>query len=236
MDVKNKTVSSRILRYRYHKLLNAGMEPEYIHQCTGISEEEVSDRTARVSYPNYLRFNQFMKLHGLSGLEAEIWNITVDHLVGELGLLPALCVNQPNAGDALNAYIRYRSLLGESDYLSCSQEEGMVTVQFFGETFSQSSPEFYAGTAAANFIILVTIMRWYLEDKTHHFDIELVHDPIFPAEKYQDFFGGEVRFNQEANYMRFDAFLLESENRRHNPALTDFLLAQAEEEYAGLNT
>lgn len=236
MDVKNKTVSSKILRYRYQKLLNAGLDPAYIHQCTGVSAEEASDRAARVSYPNYLRFRQFLKLHGQGGLEAEIWSITVDDLVGELGELPALCVNQPNAGDALSAFIRYRSVLGESDYLSCYQEEGRVVIQFSGETFAQSSPEFYAGTAVANFIMLVTIIRWYVEDKPHQFDIELVHDPIFPMEKYQDFFGGQVRFNQQVNYLRFDAALLESDNRRYNPALTDFLLAQVEEEYDDLNT
>ncbi|WP_219930911.1 AraC family transcriptional regulator ligand-binding domain-containing protein [Vibrio albus] len=233
--MKNKTVSSKVLRYRYHKLLNAGLDGSYIHRSTGVSEKDICNSSARISYPNYLRFIQLLKLHGYGGLDTEIWEITIHDLVEELGSLPALCVNQPDAGSALNAYIRYRGLIGESDYLSCYQEEDQVVIQFSGETFAQAMPEFYAGTAVANFIILATILRWYIQEKPHHFDIDLVHDPVFPVDKYHTFFGSEVRFNREENYMRFDASLLKCKNKRLNPALMDFLLAQVEDEYDYIN-
>ncbi|WP_157810330.1 AraC family transcriptional regulator [Vibrio sp. HA2012] len=236
MDVKNKTVSSRILKYRYQKLLDAGLDADYIYRCTGISEDEVNNKSTRISYPNYLRFNQFLALHGYGGLEGKIWEINIETLVRELGALPALCVNQPDAGSALNAYVRYRGLIGESDYLLCSQENEQVTIQFSGESFSRSMPEFYAGSALANFIILATILRFYLQNEAHQFDIELVHDPIFPADKYRRFFRGSVHFNQEENYMRFDASLLQTGNRMLNPALTDFLQQQVESEYDYLHS
>ena len=84
----------------------------------------------------------------------------IESLVSDCANLTLLCLNAENLRSALNLYIKYRGLVGNTDKLSLQNTENGVSFAFFHEYPNQV----YEFVPMINFIFIISFIEHYLAD------------------------------------------------------------------------
>lgn len=227
-----KTVSNKIVRYRYATLLDLGFDEWLIQSKTGVSKDDVFRDQGRIGFSKYFRLGLFLHRNNIPFIDENIWHYSLEDSMYEFGALTGLAVNCPDVKTALETQMTYRAIIGESDYVSQFFYGDKVVIQYISEQESQSHIEFSSGSALANFIRIAHVLRYYLNEDELSLDVGFVGRPLFETTAYQSFFSGEVSFHRDLNYMAFDSSLLERTNPHFNRLLYPFLVEQVEQEFA----
>jgi AraC-like DNA-binding protein len=164
-------------------------------------------------------------------MDADIWHGTLDNSLETFGVLTGLMVNCPDVQTALDMQMVYRTIIGESEYLSYCCYDDNVVIQYSDEQALTPDTEESSESALKNFIRTVHLLRYYLNGDQLSVDVGFVGRALFDPSNYHDFFNGEVRFYCALNYMAFDVSVLKTENPHFNRLLFPLLTKQAQQEF-----
>lgn len=230
MTRRSKTVASALVRNIMRCAEKAGMATDEFTRRTGVTRDEACDPQERIGRAKYER---------VLGVLDEVGNVAA-RLPGEvpgLGwlesgfpLLTAAWLNAPSARAAIDSYLTYRPLLGESDWVTVREREGRMQIEYVAE-----GPQRYAAVqAVGNFGILVGIIRTYDQGPATRFTATLTGPAARPARDLELVLGGPVRCGHPANLLEFSSDGLDVPFPHHNPALNRVLERKLQEDLADL--
>jgi AraC-like DNA-binding protein len=145
-------------------------------------------------------------------------------------LLAAAWFNAPSARAAVGAFLTYRPLLGESDWVGMREREGTMQIQYLAE----GPQRFAAMQAAGNFGMLANLVRAYDQGAPTRFTARLTGAPSRCAHSLEALLGGPVICHQPDNLLEFSTANLDEPFPHHNPALRGMLEQRLAEDLADL--
>lgn len=201
----------------------AGVGPVQFEARTGIGAQDLLDVDGRLDGARHERCVEL--IHALSpSIE---W--LVDRQCGLYPHFPALgnhCFNAPTLREAISAFLQFRSIIGEFDFLFVKQTPGWVQVEYVAEFMPHNYFQ-----ALANFQVLATLIRTYDIKESTVFHVSLTGTAPRNGRLLEDFFGAPVRFDSNANQMRFDSAMLDAPFPHYNAALAPHLLQQLQQQF-----
>lgn len=235
MARRSKTVASQVV---HHMMLTAqrnGLAPEEFTRRTGISLEEARDPRERIGRPKFER--------GLAVMQ-EVVGPAPPFLV-ELGwfetsfpMLAAAWLNAPSARAAVHAFLRYRPLVGESDWMTVHEREGRMRIEYVAEApEGQARPASSdaAAQAVANFGLLAQIIRHYDQERATRFTAQLAGPPPRSLPQLEALLCGRVEHGQPTSALCLEASGLDVPFPRRNPTLDRILGKTLDEGLAELD-
>lgn len=219
---RRRTVSNRIAVAAMHAAGCAGMSPEIFSARTGIEAQDLIDANGRIEGARHRRLVALM-----TSIGPDIESLLDERcaLFPDFPVLGNLCLNARTLREAIDAFITFRPLIGEFDFLF--YQETPESVQF--EYIAEFSPE-NCFQALANFQVLATLIRAYDVAQPTVFRVALTCDEPRRAHVPGDFFGAAVRYCASANQMQFPAAALDRPFSKYNAVLAPFLLQQTQKE------
>ncbi len=201
----------------------AGVGPAQFQARTGINTQDLVDRDGRLDGARHKRCIEL--IHALSpSIE---W--LVDRQCGLYPHFPALgnhCFNASTLREAIGAFLQFRAIIGEFDFLFVKETPGWLQVEYVAEFMPQNGLQ-----ALANFQVLATLIRAYDVKENTVFHVSLAGAAPRNRHLLDDFFGTTARFDSNANQMRFDASLLDAPFPHYNATLAPYLLQQVQEQF-----
>lgn len=169
----------------------------------GLSRTELEDGD------RLIRIEQLVRLlaEGAAQLHCPDLGLRVAHHHGVemLGLLGRLLVREPDLHAAFLAVQRYLALHNKAEHWRLLALEGRVKVQRIEHFFAEEGAQQYREMAIADCARLVRAMGG---TDLRPLRIEFSHSPVAPLSAYRQHLGCEVRFDQEADCLVYDAEIL----------------------------
>ncbi|MBN3853525.1 AraC family transcriptional regulator [Paraburkholderia sp. Ac-20340] len=219
--LRSRTVSNRLAADVLDAAVAAGVGPDLFAQRTGISARDLTDVDGRIDGVRHARFVEFM-----CSLSPSIeW--LVERRCALFPHFPALgnlCFNARTLRDAIDAFMRFRPIVGEFDFLFFRETADWVQIEYVAEFMPQHCLQ-----ALANFQVLATLIRAYDMTGTTLFHVSLTGRAPRNARLLADYFGAPIQFEASANCMRFAASLLDRPFSHYNAPLAPHLLQQAQQ-------
>jgi AraC-like DNA-binding protein len=216
-----RTVSNRLAADVLEAAVAAGVEPDLFAQRTGITPRDLTDADGRIDATRHARFVEFM-----SSLSPSMeWLIERRcGLFPHFAALGNLCFNARTLRDALDAFMRFRPIVGEFDFLFFRETADWVQIEYVAEFMPQQCLQ-----ALANFQVLVTLVRAYDAAENTVFHVSLTGSAPRNARLLAEFFGADIQYEANANCMRFAAPILDEPFAHYNATLAPHLLYQAQQ-------
>jgi AraC-like DNA-binding protein len=222
LDTRIRTVSNRIAAAAMNAAESAGMSPDHFSARTGIAAQDLVDTNGRIDGSRHRRLVELM-----ASLSPRF-----EHLLDERhGLFPDfpvlgnLCLNGRSLRAAIDAFLTFRPLIGEFDFLFYKETPAWVQFEYIAEFAPASSFQ-----ALANFQVLSTLIRAYDVTRRTAFHVSLTGNAPPRAHAISDFFGADVQYGAPSNCLRFAAGALDLPFPQHNAALAPYLLQQTQRE------
>ncbi|KPC49530.1 helix-turn-helix transcriptional regulator [Amantichitinum ursilacus] len=218
-----RTVSNRIALYAMHAAEQQGVGPQLFAARTGISAPDLQDPKGRIDAERHRRMTDLM---------AELRPRLDLHTAQSMGLFPdfpvlgSLCLNARTAREAIVAFLDYRALIGEFDFLLFRPQAGQSSFEYIAEFAPNTGFQ-----ALSNFLVLAQLIRSYDQGARTLFRVELVGPSIGMAD-LAECFGAPVRFDAAVNRMTLSSAQLDIPFAQYNASLAPFLLGQAQQELA----
>ncbi|WP_341674806.1 helix-turn-helix domain-containing protein [Niveibacterium sp. SC-1] len=219
-----RTVSNRIAANTQRFAEVAGLSPQRFAALTGIAPDELADPAGRIDGIRHRRTVELAVSLGQFYRPQDAWRGPLFAGFPQLG---NLCLNAPDLRSALEAFMDYRALVGEFDFLLWEIAAPKVRLQYIAEF----APDCHF-QALWNFHVLAGLVRAYDPGTSTRFEVELVGPaPAFAAE-IDEFFGAPVRYGRTGNRMHFNAPHLDAPFARYNASLAPLGIEQAQRELA----
>jgi AraC-like DNA-binding protein len=217
-----RTVSNRIAVAAMHAAGSAGMQPEIFSARTGIAAQDLIDTNGRIDGARHRRVVELMASIGPN----------VERLLDErcalfpdFPVLGNLCLNARTLREAIDAFITFRPIIGEFDFLFYKETPDWVRFEYIAE-FAPGN----CFQALANFHVLATLIRAYDGAHPTVFRVALTCSEPRRSHTPGDFFGATMQYDAPANQMQFSAAALDRPFSKFNPVLAPFLLEQTQKE------
>jgi AraC-like DNA-binding protein len=218
-----RTVSNRIACAAWQVAQAAGISPDLFSARTGIAAQDLADAGGRI---DGVRHRKLVELMVSVGPASEQLVDERCSLFPDFPVLGNLCLNARTLREAIKAFIAYRPIIGEFDFLFFNETAQSAQFEYVAEFAPDSSLQ-----ALANFRVLATLIRMY--DGAHHtvFRVALSgNEPPRSRDGFSDFFGAAVQYRAQANRMQFPATALDRPFPQFNAALAPYLRQQAQQE------
>ena len=214
-----RTVSNRVAVLAMEAAGRAGMSPQLFAARTGISEQELIDRNGRIEGARHRRVVELMET---------IARMAPDKprmLFPEFPVLGNLCLNARTLRQALESFHTYRPLICDFDFLFYRETPDYAQFEYIAE-FAPNN----AFQALAIFQVLANLIRAYDVAERTAFHVTLMRPALPRPHDLDEFFGAQVRYDADANRLRFASTLLDVPFIKYNNALAPFLHQQAQHE------
>lgn len=211
MTRTSKTVAAAVVQALQRRAQACGISPAEFLERTGLSSSEIADPAARIGRR---RFTPALALAARLRLPSEP-GPSLDGLAQRLPILVGTWLNAPTLRSALDAFVRFRPLLGESDHVILRMREGEVRIEYLAD----DPQEFAAFQAKANFRLLVQVVRNYVRGGSLRFSAWLTEDPALADPWFEALLRGRCRTGQSENVLQFRTDELDVPFPGHNAAL-----------------
>lgn len=229
MARRTKTVASQLVRNIMRQAERAGMGPAEFTRRTGVTVAEAEDPRGRIGRPKYERV--LGVLH-----EVRLPPPTEDPAPG-LGwlesafpLLAGAWMNASSLRAAIAAFLHYRPLLGESDWVVLRERDDTVQLEYVAE----GPQEWAAAQAAGNFGILVGLVRCYDQGPPTRLAARFTGPAPAGRSWMEALLRGPALYGQARNTLSFPRANLDAPWPHRNPALARVFAHQLGEELAAL--
>ncbi len=193
-----------------------GVRTEAVLAGTELEPEVFASPEARISYDEYgVMIRNALRLTGDSGLGIQVGKNLGAAQMGVFGLA---LMNSPTVGKALDLWLQYAPVLAPSWDLSLSIEtpRAFLVVR---EWISRRPVEVYATELLLS--ALDAVGRQLFGGPLPVRRVHLAHARPAHAERYREYYGASVSFNQGVTAIEFDASLLEAPIRCADPATSN---------------
>jgi AraC-like DNA-binding protein len=225
MSRTSKTVAAAIVRTMASYAGRVGISPEEFTVRTGVRSLDLSDPGARIGRTRYARV-----LALVCPLDDPRYAIHEGSVLGlysrYLPLLVGAWLNARTKRVALEAYLRYRPILGESDAVCMLEKDHRIRFEYQAE----GSQEFAAHQASGNFQMIAEVVRHYDQGRPTSFLAELTR----PLPRFSEFLGGNCVSSPSTNALEFQARDLDDPYPCFNAALSEITTHALEEQLASL--
>jgi AraC-like DNA-binding protein len=220
--VPRRTVSNRIAVAALHAAGSAGMSPETFAARTGIAAQDLIDINGRIDGARHRRLVELM-----ASMSPNVERLLDERcgLFPDFPVLGNLCLNARTLREAIDAFITFRPLIGEFDFLFCKETPEWVRFEYIAEFAPDNCFQ-----ALANFHVLATLIRAYDGAHATAFRVALTCSEPRRSRTPGDFFGTTVQYCAPANQMQFSAAALDQPFSKYNAVLAPFLLEQTHKE------
>lgn len=217
-----RTVSNRIVCAAQQVAQSAGMSPDIFVARTGIAAQDLADADGRIDGARHRRLVELMVSVGPA-----IEPLLDDRcsLFPDFPVLGNLCLNARTLREAINAFITFRPIIGEFDFLFYKEAADVVQFEYIAEFAPDSSFQ-----AIANFRVLATLIRAYDIDHRTVFRVALSGSEPARFRSFDEFFGDSVQYRASANRMQFVSAALDRPFPQYNAVLAPFLLQQTQQQ------
>jgi AraC-like DNA-binding protein len=217
-----RTVSNRIACSALQVAQSAGMSPDLFSARTGIAAQDLAAVDGRIDGARHRRLVELMVSVGPA-----IEQLLDDRcgLFPDFPVLGNLCLNARTLREAINAFIAFRPIIGEFDFLFYKETPDSVQFEYLAEFAPDSCLQ-----ALANFRVLAALIRAYDVGHRTVFRVALSGNGSARAHAFDEFFGEPVQYRGSANRMQFGSAVLDRPFTQYNAVLAPFLLQQTQQE------
>jgi len=185
-----KTVSNILTKWKFDALSEAGVDVDKIIQSTGISRFEVNKEGGRISQD--IHFDLIRKTLPYYSLLLNQQR-GLDDIYRFFPELFGLCFNENNAVDALQAFVTYRAIMGDSDSLTFQVNQDQILIKYK----SDAPEDISCHSVVGNLYMAFDILRNYVSN----FDVAvgLSSKPLLSTVAINDAFQSKCNFTQSEN-------------------------------------
>ena len=225
-----KSISNLIVAKTNWGLHDAGLNTSALLKKSGISAYEIETPGVRLSENQYYSFiehgSKYLNLWNEKTIEFITTQNSIDFSYSLFPQLASLCLNEKSAYDALLAYINNRIIIGNVEEIIVSTKPDETKIEIIDFSPNKINTPTLIGV----------IVYLYSLVKTYHPEAEIKTG--LTTNKYKDmlvtFFGGDLQFNQDSNYIIVGNQYLFSENKNFNQFLYKYQKAEIEQETTSL--
>lgn len=210
----SKSVSNIIMRDILYELKTNGINTKPIIDYCDISDYEVERVHGRI--PEYKHYRFMLKTKDLLDFENEkIFNDCIRYLFHNHPEFIGVCLNENTAGEALDAYIKYRAIIGNCDE--------MIKINGLDKTIityiNQGPPQLGSSQAIFNFMTLYKIVNNYVA----HINVTIGFTGKAKSKSYilNELFDSQCLWEQNSNYIIFNNSELNSKSDGFNKSLNN---------------
>lgn len=220
-----KTVSNRIAQIYLEQVFSANVDERQLLQRTGINMQELSVANGRLDAQRHFRFFElYTSIFPEVQFDSEP---DLSFLFSNFNVLGAVCGNAPTLLEALKAYVRYRTLIGECDDIEFVIQDHYLKIVYHSES---DNPLITKLVVLNHFYVFYAIVREYVDDNSANLGLRL-NFPISIEEKrnLSEIFYCSVESGIQNSYY-IHRQCLHLPHKSSNSALQPYLLQQAEEQ------
>jgi AraC-like DNA-binding protein len=219
------SVSSRLVAWKLEKLESIGVNIKPLLSDCNISEYEINNEHGRIQSESYFRL-----LNKTSIYNNEVFRNSdkpsdkrIDNLFFPLF---GLCLNSPTAADAINNFLTYRKIMGDTDSIKAYYTDSGLTIEY------ETDPRCHSPSSSAegNFLILNHIIRPYLNDSEMQVSASFLGKPTIDNELFCHALNAKPQYNQTKNQLTIKSNKLHKTSHSFNPHLYTLQLTNANQE------
>ena len=209
----NKSVSNLLAKKMLTHLGSKGLDTDRICKACNILPTDITNPGGRIIAAKhyklltetipYLDFNERVFSQNLSSLYDDY-----PELIG-------YCLNSRNPFDAIHAYSKYRTIIGNCDSFIITETDDKMSIEYINE----GSKILGSSQAIFNFASIFKIMKKYEEN--HSIKLSLTND-IGKNSPLEDFFGTRCQWNEKKNILEINKIKTEKTYEKYNSTLADF--------------
>lgn len=228
MPHRSKTVAAVVVQGMQRGAQARGVEAAEFLRQVGLSALDVADPATRIGRRRFIPVLAF--LAKIRPGPAEPKRISLDGLTAGLPMVVASWLNAPTMRSALQVFLRFRPIVGESDRVEMQVRDREVRIEYLAE-----DPQEFAGLQArANFQHLALLVRNYALGDAVRFSAQLTDRPSPTEAAFEAFLGGKCLTGQAANVLHFRTDELDVPFRFYNPAVAGIQLRALDAQLAAL--
>ncbi|MCE0493145.1 helix-turn-helix transcriptional regulator [Vibrio salinus] len=225
--ISNSTHFEKII---VNHILESGLTWNYITHATGISQEVMSCKTARITpEQHYKLLNMLQKHRGLDWLNLKN-NFSIEYLLNKNNILDsfsqsspeyaALVLNCENLRTALRNFIKFRTIVGNINEFNLIESSNTITM-----TYKHHFPELrYSFVSIINFIFVIFISNTYSNKENIKFQISCTCSKSPYLEGICRYWNSKILWQQESDSIIFTCKNLDTPYQQFNQATHDILL------------
>ena len=192
-----KSVSNIIMRNVLQRLTGDGINTKSIIEYCGVSNYEIERENGRIAEHKHYRFMLKTKEYIEPVNEFIFDNFIAYSFLNHPDFI-GICLNESTAKAALDAYIRYRVMIGNCDDLI----KNIAADKTRFEYINQGPQELGASQAIFNFIMLYSIVKHYSDPLS--VNVGFVGKPPRKKQLLDMFFNTQCMWEQNSNYIVFN--------------------------------
>lgn len=221
-----KSVSNALTMWKINALREGGVNVSSILNKCDISSYELEKANGRISQSQHYE----LMLETLKYNDVILANkISMENFYQLFPDLFGLCLNEQSAFGALESFIRYRIVMGNSDGCNIKHTDDGVLIEYLNE----GPPQLVNGSAVGNFMLFCEIAKKYLSEMS--LQVGFMGNPITSERLTNDYFKSKCLFNQSKNsiFIRDKHLFLRSDF--YNKSLSELQKINLEKQCQKLN-
>lgn len=207
-----QSVANQVLRRMLTACQQQGGDPDALLLAAGLTPFDINREHGRILAQSHYRLLSLMQGY-LSGFHEGILSYEIAQLYEHYPVLISLCLNQPSPRAAIEALLRYRTVIGNCD--DYQVRLGALHTQY--EYINQGPAALGASQAIPNFVILFRILRAYVPALA--VSVGFVGRPPAHHRQLDHFFGTHCRWDQPGNTLLIANALLDTRVDGYNGLL-----------------
>lgn len=207
-----KSVSNSLTMWKLKALAEGGVNVSSILNKCDISSFELEKPNGRISQSQHYA----LMLETLKYNDVILANkISMENFYQMFPDLFGLCLNEQSAFGALESFIRYRIVMGNSDICNIKKTDDGILIEYLNE----GPPQLVNGSAVGNFLLFCEITKKYLSEMS--LDVGFMGNPITSEKWTNDRFNSKCLFNQSKNSILIRGNHLFSKSDFYNKSLSE---------------
>lgn len=219
-----KSVSNVLTNWKLKELTNIGIDTAAILEKSDISRYELTKSNGRISAAAH---NQF-QLKTMEYNQFIYNNISSDLFFDLFPDLFGLCLNESSAINAIDAFIKFRFIMGDCDDCFAKQKDNQIKIEYhrINSIHSNIGHEKLNNNSVGHFILLKELLSHYLPSGS----IEIGFDSSYPLSRkvINDRFQTNCLFEQNSNFLIITSPQLTAKNEIFNAKLNALQKARLE--------
>lgn len=224
LSARPRTVSNAVARALLGAANEMSVSPDALLKLAGLTRADVLAPGGRIPGPKH---QVLMQLAAHAPFDPRLFDGGLQFLFVDFRNLAAVCGNAPTLRQAIDAFVRYRGVIGELDTLVCHERDGVLQFDYHPEAPAASGGR----SALANFAMLVKLARHYDGAQAARFSCALQGQPIRQQHDAEDFLRCRIGWDQAVNTLQLYSTQLDTPFPQHNALLHEVFSAQLAAEF-----
>ncbi|WP_320150317.1 helix-turn-helix domain-containing protein [uncultured Tolumonas sp.] len=217
-----KSVSNSIINWKLKVLAENGIDVNRILDARNISEYELNKTGGRISSEKHFNLMyDTLKYNDIFLSKA----VTMKYFYRFFPDLIGLCLNEHSALGAIEKFIQYRALIGNSDLCTIKNNNNTLHIEYINE----GPNEFVNCSALGNFLFILDMLRLYLPDMS--LTAGFAGKPLTSEKFVSEQLNAKCIFNQSINYLSIKSKALIEKSELYNATLNEFQKERVESIY-----